>query len=64
MEVDDAGQGAMTASPQPADPGPASKVQPWYAYESTCNRSYLTAALRAAAIALVLLAVLILVVVL
>ncbi len=54
----------MTTSPQPADPGPGSKVQAWYADESTCNRSYLTAALRAAAIALVLLAVLILVVVL
>jgi len=33
-------------------------VSPWYVSSSTCNRSYLVAAMRAGVIALVLLAVL------
>lgn len=36
----------------------ASQPSPWYASSSTCDRSYFVAALRAGAIALVLLAVL------
>lgn len=44
--------------------GSQSSAQPphWYAPSSTCNRSYLLAAMRAGVIALVLLAILVLVV--
>ena len=44
--------------------GPPSAGQPphWYAPSSTCNRSYLLAAMRAGVIALVLLAILALIV--
>ena len=51
-------------SPHPFEPGSASHASPWYAYSSTCNRSYLVAAARAAAIAVVLLGILALVVLL
>jgi hypothetical protein len=44
------------------DSGPASPASPWYTGSSTCNRSYLMAALRAGVIALLLLGILALVV--
>ena len=52
------------ASRQPIDSGSSPQVSPWYAYPPACDRSYLAAAVRAAAIALVLLVILVLVVVL
>ena len=44
------------------DSGPASPASPWHTGSSTCNRSYLLAALRAGVIALLLLGILALVV--
>ena len=46
---------------QPLDSS-AAQVSPWSAGSSTCNRSYLVAAMRAGIIALVLLGILVLVV--
>jgi hypothetical protein len=40
----------------------AAQVSPWTACSSTCNRSYLVAALRAGVIALVLLGILALII--
>lgn len=52
----------MASSPFESQAGyPAT---PWYVPSSTCNRSYLVAALRAAAIAFVLLGILVMLVVL
>ncbi|WP_192860260.1 hypothetical protein [Mycobacterium sp. MS1601] len=47
---------------QPIGSQSAGQPKHWYAPSSTCNRSYLLAAMRAGVIALVLLAVLVLVV--
>jgi hypothetical protein len=47
---------------QPIGQHPAGKTAHWYAPSSTCNRSYLLAAMRAGVIALVLLAILALIV--
>lgn len=47
---------------QPFEAASASPVSPWSDRSSTCNRSYLAAAMRAGLIALVLLGVLALVV--
>jgi hypothetical protein len=54
------------ASQRSFEPGSATAASAWYAYSpsSICNRSYLVAAARAAAIALVLIGVLALVVLL
>ena len=52
------------ASPQPFEHGTGYQGVSWYAPSPTCNRSYLVAALRAAAIALFLLGILVFVVVL
>ncbi len=41
---------------------PVSQPSQWYTSSSTCNRSYMMAALRAGVIALILLAILVLVV--
>jgi len=58
--VEHAGHITLMAS-QPADSS-AAQVSPWTACSSTCNRSYLVAAIRAGVIALVLLGVLALIV--
>ena len=58
--VEHAGQVALMAS-QPVESS-AAQVSPWSACSSTCNRSYLVAAMRAGVIALVLLGVLALVI--
>lgn len=50
-------------SPYPLDQGSASPVAAWYEHSSTCSRSYLIAAARAAVISAVLLGILVLVVV-
>ena len=55
-----AGQSELMAS-QPLESS-AARVSPWSASSSTCNRSYLLAAMRAGVIALVLLGILALVV--
>ena len=52
-------------SPRSFEPGPASGApESWHVHASTCSRSYLVAAARAAAISVVLLGVLALVVLL
>lgn len=58
---DGAGQGKLMAA-QPIGPSSAGGSAHWYARSSTCNRSYLLAAMRAGVIALVLLAILALIV--
>ena len=60
LAVEHPGQAALMAS-QPVDAS-AAQVSPWSACSSTCNRSYLVAAVRAGVIALVLLGILALVV--
>ncbi|CAN5239183.1 hypothetical protein BH11ACT7_BH11ACT7_09680 [soil metagenome] len=47
---------------QPIGTHTAGKPANWYASSSTCNRSYLLAAMRAGVIALILLAILALIV--
>ena len=59
LVVDHPDQDAMMAS-RSFESHPASRISPWSA--STCNRSYLIAALRAGAIALVLLGILALII--
>lgn len=46
----------------PADSRPAAQDFSWPVYSSTCSRSYMVAAARAAAIALILLGILALIV--
>ena len=58
--VEHAGREALMAS-QPLESS-AARVSPWSATSSTCNRSYLVAAMRAGVIALVLLGILALIV--
>jgi len=58
--VEHAGHVALMAS-QPIESS-AAQVSPWSACSSTCNRSYLVAALRAGVIALVLLGILALII--
>lgn len=58
--VEHEGHVALMAS-QPIESS-AAQVSPWTACSSTCNRSYLVAALRAGVIALVLLGILALII--
>ena len=58
--VEHAGHVALMAS-QPAESS-AAQVSPWTVCSSTCNRSYLVAAMRAGVIALVLLGILALII--
>jgi hypothetical protein len=61
-QFDGAGQGNLMAA-QPIGQHTVGKPTHWYApSSSTCNRSYVLAAMRAGVIALVLLAILVLIV--